>query len=72
MGPEGKLSRGPVLGRPEHLQLALASIQGTGSQTLVGAAGHFSSYVGKGDSCPCLLAEGQETAKVLPPAQTAP
>lgn len=31
-----------------------------------------SGCVGKGDSCPCLLAGGQGTAKVLPPAQTEP
>lgn len=52
--------------------MALASVRVTGSRALTGAAGQFSGYVGKGDSCPCLLAEGQETAKVLPPAQIAP
>lgn len=59
--PEGKLCQGPDLGGCKHSQLALASIWGTGSWTLLGAAGYFSGYMGKGDRCSCLLAERQET-----------
>lgn len=70
--PEGKPSQGLVLGGPDHLQLAWPSGQGTGSRTLLGAAGPFSRCVAKGGSCLCPLAEGQERAKVLPPAQAAP